>query len=198
MAQIKRFSNAIELTVKGSDEKIKVDFTDKRIINKLLKLVRKYQHIDEYVDDKMKLLSDITNSTVDLIKSMGIDIDSADDITEENFEKFLQDKVAENKKEEVKTIVEDANIDLMIAASDLEIEILQNFKNEVDDAFNAPITTFMFGDTLPPLEYYVELFDAITPYIQKAKANENKMLQAINEKYDLNKKVVDFPNREQL
>lgn len=198
MAQIKRFSNAIELTVKGSDEKIKVDFTDKRIINKLLKLVRKYQHIDEYVDDKMKLLSDITNSTVDLIKSMGIDIESADDISEENFEKFLQDKVAENKKEEVKTIVADANIDLMIAASDLEIEILQDFKDEVDDAFNAPITTFMFGDTLPPLEYYVELFDAITPYIQKAKANENKMLQAINEKYDLNKKVVDFPNREQL
>lgn len=198
MAQIKRFSNAIELTVKGSDEKIKVDFTDKRIINKLLKLVRKYQHIDEYVDDKMKLLSDITNSTVDLIKSMGIDIESADDISEENFEKFLQDKVAENKKEEVKTIVADANIDLMIAASDLEIEILQDFKDEVDDAFNAPITTFMFGDTLPPLEYYVELFDAITPYIQKAKANENKMLQAINEKYDLNKRVVDFPNREQL
>ena len=198
MAQIKRFSNAIELTVKGSDEKIKVDFTDKRIINKLLKLVRKYQHIDEYVEDKTKLLSDITNSTVDLIKSMGIDIDSADDITEENFEKFLQDKVAENKKEEVKTIVADANIDLMIAASDIEVEILQDFKNEVDDAFNAPITTFMFGDTLPPLEYYVELFDAITPYIQKAKANENKMLQAINEKYDLNKKVVDFPNREQL
>ena len=198
MAQIKRFSNAIELTVKGSDDKIKVDFTDKRIINKLLKLVRKYQHIDEYVDDKMKLLSDITNSTVDLIKSMGIDIDSADDITEENFEKFLQDKVAENKKEEVKTIVADANIDLMIAASDIEVEILQDFKNEVDEAFNAPITSFMFGDTLPPLEYYVELFDAITPYIQKAKANENKMLQAINEKYDLNKKVVDFPNREQL
>ena len=198
MAQIKRFSNAIELTVKGSDEKIKVDFTDKRIINKLLKLVRKYQHIDEYVEDKTKLLSDITNSTVDLIKSMGIDIDSADDITEENFEKFLQDKVAENKKEEVKTIVADANIDLMIAASDIEVEILQDFKNEVDEAFNAPITTFMFGDTLPPLEYYVELFEAITPYIQKAKANENKMLQAINEKYDLNKKVVDFPNREQL
>lgn len=198
MAQIKRFSNAIELTVKGSDEKIKVDFTDKRIINKLLKLVRKYQHIDEYVDDKMKLLSDITNSTVDLIKSMGIDIDSADDITEENFEKFLQDKVAENKKEEVKTIVADANIDLMIAASDIEVEILQDFKNEVDEAFNAPITSFMFGDTLPPLEYYVELFEAITPYIQKAKANENKMLQAINEKYDLNKNVVDFPNREQL
>ena len=198
MAQIKRFSNAIELTVKGSDEKIKVDFTDKRIINKLLKLVRKYQHIDEYVDDKMKLLSDITNSTVDLIKSMGIDIDSTDEITEENFEKFLQDKVAENKKEEVKTIVADANIDLMIAASDIEVEILQDFKNEVDEAFNAPITSFMFGDTLPPLEYYVELFDAITPYIQKAKANENKMLQAINDKYDLNKKVVDFPNREQL
>lgn len=198
MAQIKRFSNAIELTVKGSDEKIKVDFTDKRIINKLLKLVRKYQHIDEYVDDKTKLLSDITNSTVDLIKSMGIDIDSADEITEENFEKFLQDKVAENKKEEVKTIVADANIDLMIAASDIEVEILQDFKNEVDEAFNAPITSFMFGDTLPPLEYYVELFDAITPYIQKAKANENKMLQAINDKYDLNKKVVDFPNREQL
>lgn len=198
MAQIKRFSNAIELTVKGSYEKIKVDFTDKRIINKLLKLVRKYQHIDEYVEDKMKLLSDITNSTVDLIKSMGIDIDSADEITEENFEKFLQDKVAENKKEEVKTIVADANIDLMIAASDIEVEILQDFKNEVDEAFNAPITSFMFGDTLPPLEYYVELFDAITPYIQKAKANENKMLQAINDKYNLNKNVVDFPNREQL
>ena len=198
MAQIKRFSNAIELTVKGSDEKIKVDFTDKRIINKLLKLVRKYQHIDEYVDDKMKAIEEISASIVDRIKTMGIDIESADEIAEENFEKFLQDKVPENKKEAVKLEVSIANMDLMIAASDLEIEILQDFKDEVDDAFNAPITTFMFGDTLPPLEYYVELFDAITPYIQKAKANENKMLQAINEKYDLNKKVVDFPNREQL
>ena len=198
MAQIKRFSNAIELTVKGSDEKIKVDFTDKRIINKLLKLVRKYQHIDEYVDDKMKSLEEIQSSVIDTIKSMGIDIESAEEISEENFEKFLQDKVPENKKEQIKLEIEMANIDLMIAASDLEIEVLQDFKNEVDDAFNAPITTFMFGDTLPPLEYYVELFEAITPYIQKAKANENKMLQAINEKYDLNKKVVDFPNREQL
>jgi hypothetical protein len=198
MAQIKRFSNAIELTVKGTEEKIKVDFTDKRLINKLLKLVRKYQNISDYVDEKMKSLEEIQNSVVDLIKSMGIDIESADEISEENFEKFLQDKVSEDKKEKVTNAVKDANIDLMIAASDVEIEILQDFKDEVDDAFNAPITAFMFGDTLPPLEYYVELFEAITPYIQKAKANENKMLQAINDKYDLNKNVVDFPNREQI
>lgn len=198
MAQIKRLSNAIELTVKGTEEKIKVDFTDKRLINKLLKLVRKYQRIDEFVDEKMKSLEEIQTSIVERIKSMGIDIESADEISEDNFETFLQNKVPENKKEQIKLEVQMANVDLMIAASDIEIEILQDFKDEVDEAFNAPITSFMFGDTLPPLEYYVELFQAITPYIQKAKANEDKMLQAINEKYDLNKKVVDFPNREQL
>lgn len=197
MAQIKRFSNAIELTVKGSDEKIKVDFTDKRIINKLLKLVRKYKRIDEYVEDKMQILVDITNSTVELIKSMGIDIESAEEITEDNLETFLQNKVPVDKVDEVKKEIEDTNIELMIAASDIEVSILQDFKNEVDDAFNAPITSFMFGDTLPPLEYYVELFDAITPYIKKAKANEDKMLNAINEKYNL-KNVVEFSKREQL
>lgn len=197
MAQIKRFSNAIELTVKGSDEKIKVDFTDKRIINKLLKLVRKYKRIDEYVEDKMQILVDITNSTIELIKSMGIDIESAEEITEDNLETFLQNKVPADKVDEVKKEIEDTNIELMIAASDIEVSILQDFKNEVDDAFNAPITSFMFGDTLPPLEYYVELFDAITPYIKKAKANEDKMLNAINEKYNL-KNVVESRKREQL
>ena len=197
MAQIKRLSNAIELTVKGTNEKIKVDFTDKRIINKLLKLVRKYQKIDEYVAEKMQTLTDITNSTVELIKSMGIDIESVDEITEDNLESFLKNKVPENKKEDIKSEIEAANIELMIAASDIEIDILQSFKDEVDDAFNAPITSFMFGDTLPPLEYYIELFEAITPYIQKAKANEDKMLKSINEKYSLNN-VVDFNKREQL
>lgn len=197
MAQIKRFSNAIELTVKGSDEKIKVDFTDKRIINKLLKLVRKYKRIDEYVEEKMQILVDITNSTVELIKSMGINIENAEEITEDNLETFLQNKVPADKVDEVKKEIEDTNIELMIAASDIEISILKDFKDEVDDAFNAPITSFMFGDTLPPLEYYVELFDAITPYIKKAKANEDKMLNAINEKYNL-KNVVEFSKREQI
>lgn len=197
MAQIKRFSNAIELTVKGSDEKIKVDFTDKRVINKLLKLVRKYKRIDEYVEDKMQTLVDITNSTVELIKSMGINIENAEEITEDNLETFLQNKVPADKVDEVKKEIEDTNIELMIAASDIEISILKDFKDEVDDAFNAPITSFMFGDTLPPLEYYVELFDAITPYIKKAKANEDKMLNAINEKYNL-KNVVEFSKREQI
>jgi hypothetical protein len=56
----------------------------------------------------------------------------------------------------------------------------------------------MFGDTLPALELYIELFEAITPYIQKAKANENKMIQAINEKYNLKKNVVDFPERKEI
>ena len=46
MAQIKRFSNAIELTAKGTEEKIRVDFTDKRIVNKLLRLIKKYKNID--------------------------------------------------------------------------------------------------------------------------------------------------------
>ena len=192
MAQIKQLSNAIELTVKGSDRKIKVDFTDKRLVNKLLKLIKKYKNVENLVNEKMKILDEITESTVELIKSMGINIESKDEITDENIEKFLAEKVSEDKKADVKEAISDANMDMLIAASDIEIEILQDFKDEVNNAFNAPITDIMFGDTLPPLEYYVELFEAITPYIQKAKAAENKTLQAINEKYKLNN-VVDFP-----
>ena len=54
MAQIKQLSNAIELSVKGSDRKIKVDFTDKRLVNKLLKLIKKYKNVEELVKEKMK------------------------------------------------------------------------------------------------------------------------------------------------
>lgn len=197
MAQIKQLSNAIELTVKGSDRKIKVDFTDKRLVNKLLKLLKKYKNVEELVKEKMKVLDEITESTVELIKSMGINIESKDEINDENIEKFLAEKVSEDKKADVKEAISDANMDMLIAASDIEIEILQDFKDEVNNAFNAPITDIMFGDTLPPLEYYVELFEAITPYIQKAKAAENKTLQAINEKYKLNN-VVDFPERTEI
>lgn len=197
MAQIKQLSNAIELTVKGSDRKIKVDFTDKRLVNKLLKLIKKYKNVEDLVKEKMKVLDEITESTVELIKSMGINIESKDEITDENIEKFLAEKVSEDKKTDVKEAIADANMDMLIAASDIEIDILQDFKDEVNNAFNAPITDIMFGDTLPPLEYYVELFEAITPYIQKAKAAENKTLQAINEKYKLNN-VVNFPERTEI
>jgi histone acetyltransferase (RNA polymerase elongator complex component) len=198
MAQIKRFSNAIELTAKGTEEKIRVDFTDKRIVNKLLRLIKKYKNIDEYVAEKMKGVEEIVDATVENIKSMGIDIQDKSELNDENIEKFLADKVPDNKKEEVKKEVENANFDIMLAASDAEIEILENFRDEVNDAFNANITGLMFGDTLPALELYIELFEAITPYIQKAKANENKMIQAINEKYSLNKNVVDFPERKEI
>ena len=198
MAQIKRFSNAIELTAKGTEEKIRVDFTDKRIVNKLLRLIKKYKNIDEYVAEKMKGVEEIVDSTVEYIKEMGIDIQDKSELNDENIEKFLADKVPENKKEEVKKEIEGANFDIMLAASDAEIEILENFRDEVNDAFNANITGLMFGDTLPALELYIELFEAITPYIQKAKANENKMIQAINEKYNLNKNVVDFPERKEI
>ena len=198
MAQIKRFSNAIELTAKGTEEKIRVDFTDKRIVNKLLRLIKKYKNIDEYVAEKMKGVEEIIDSTVEYIKEMGIDIQDKSELNDENIEKFLADKVPENKKEEVKKEIEGANFEIMLAASDAEIEILENFRDEVNDAFNANITGLMFGDTLPALELYIELFEAITPYIQKAKANENKMIQAINEKYNLNKNVVDFPERKEI
>ena len=198
MAQIKRFSNAIELTAKGTEEKIRVDFTDKRIVNKLLRIIKKYKNIDEYVAEKMKGVEEIIDSTVEYIKEMGIDIQDKSELNDENIEKFLADKVPENKKEEVKKEIEGANFEIMLAASDAEIEILENFRDEVNDAFNANITGLMFGDTLPALELYIELFEAITPYIQKAKANENKMIQAINEKYNLNKNVVDFPERKEI
>jgi histone acetyltransferase (RNA polymerase elongator complex component) len=198
MAQIKRFSNAIELTAKGTEEKIRVDFTDKRIVNKLLRLIKKYKNIDEYVAEKMKGVEEIIDSTVEYIREMGIDIQDKSELNDENIEKFLKDKVPENKKEEVKKEIEGANFEIMLAASDAEIEILENFRDEVNDAFNANITGLMFGDTLPALELYIELFEAITPYIQKAKANENKMIQAINEKYNLKKNVVDFPERKEI
>ena len=89
MAQIKRFSNAIELTAKGTEEKIRVDFTDKRIVNKLLRLIKKYKNIDEYVAEKMKGVEEIVDSTVEYIKEMGIDIQDKSELNDENIEKFI-------------------------------------------------------------------------------------------------------------
>ncbi len=197
MQEIKKISNVLELKIKDSDEVLKVDFTDKRLINKLLKLLRKYQHIEDYVSEKMQKLTDITDTLVAYIKSEGIDIESADELSDENIEEFLQNKVPENKKEIIKQEIEGTNIELMIAASDLEIDILQDFKNEVDDAFNAPITNAIFGNTLPPLEYYVELFDMVTPYIQQAKLQESKTIESINKKYNLDN-VVNIKSRKNM
>jgi DNA-binding protein H-NS len=137
---IKDLSLTTEIEV-SNGKKIKVDFTDKRFVNKLLKLIKRYSNIEQEIDEK----------------------------------------VAEIEK------IED-DLDKLIAYTDMEVEILTEFKDAVDKTFNAPVTTILFGDdTLPTVERYFELFEALLPYAQAAREKENNKIIQLNEKYGFNR-----------
>lgn len=127
-----------KLTIEDSDKCLEIDLSDRRIINRLLKLMKRYKNMDEE----------------------------------------LKEKCAEIEK------IED-ELDKAIAESDIYIEVLESFKNGVDEAFGTNITEVMFGDCLPGLERYSALIDALTPFVEKYVSDEKKRSEALNKKYSL-------------
>lgn len=127
-----------KLTIEDSDKCLEIDLSDKRIANRILKLVKRYQNIDVEIKEKLA---------------------TAEKIEDE--------------------------LDKMIAVSDIEVDTLESFKKDVDEAFGTNITDVMFGDCLPGIERYTDLFETLTPLIQAYSADEKKRVEAINKKYSL-------------
>lgn len=136
MASIKNLSLVTELNIEGLDKPIKIDFTDKRVTNRLLKLVARYRNIEQEIDAKTA------------------ELDSIED-----------------------------DIDRALAISDLELGILTELKEQINEAFGVDIVGAMFGDTVPGVERYTELFETLMPYIKEAKLAEAKTINRITELY---------------
>lgn len=144
--------------IQVGDKTLKIDFSDKRLTNKVLKLIKKYQNLD----------------------------------------KEIKDRIAEIEKDESMD-----ELDKLIAYSDVEVDILSEFKSDVDLAFNAPVTTILFGaDVVPEIERYFEFFEAITPIVKEVKEAENEKIVSIQKKYGLDRletkeaDVVPFEKKE--
>lgn len=91
----------------------------------------------------------------------------------------------ESKSNEIANSSDD-DFEKLIKASDLEVEVLTDFKKDVDDTFNCDIVEKMFGDTLPDIAKYLPMFDAITPYIVASKKKEDAAIAEISKKYGIN------------
>ena len=123
------------------DEVLKsVDFSDKRIVNRVLHLVKKYDGIEEKLNEKYAEL----------------------------------DKIEDE-------------LDKLIAFSDLEISVLEEFKKDVNEAFGMNIVDEIYGDALPGIEVYFSLFDKIKPFIEDSKKQESIAISELNKLYSLDR-----------
>ena len=123
------------------DEVLKsIDFSDKRIVNRVLHLVKKYNGIEEKLNEEYAEL----------------------------------DKIEDE-------------LDRLIAYSDLEVNVLEEFKKDVNDAFGMNIVDEIYGDTLPGIEVYFSLFDKIKPFIEDSKKQESIAISELNKLYSLDR-----------
>lgn len=142
MNTIKNLSKICELHVEGTDNVVRVDFSDKRLVGNILRLMKKYQNIDESLNKEFESVE-----------------------TEDALEK-------------------------LIAYAEVEEKVLTTFKEDVDKAFNTNITEQMFGDTLPGVERYAELFNTILPYLSDYKKEENAAIEELNKLYNTDKLTI--------
>lgn len=117
-----------------------IDFSDKRIVNRVLHLVKKYNGIEEKLNEKYAEL----------------------------------DKIEDE-------------LDKLIAFSDLEISVLEEFKKDVNEAFGMNIVDEIYGDALPGIEVYFSLFDKIKPFIEDSKKQESIAISELNKLYSLDR-----------
>ena len=123
------------------DEVLKsVDFSDKRIVNRVLHLIKKYDGIEEKLNEKYAELNKIEDE-----------------------------------------------LDKLIALSDLEISVLEEFKSDVNNAFGKNIVDEIYGDALPGIEVYFSLFDKIKPFIEESKKQESIAISELNKLYSLDR-----------
>jgi len=142
MNTIKNLSKICELHVEGTDNIVRIDFSDKRLVGNILRLMKKYQNIDDSLNKEFESIE-----------------------TEDALEK-------------------------LIAYAEIEEKVLTTFKDDVDKTFNTNITEQLFGDTLPGVERYAELFNTIVPYIADYKKEENAAIEELNKLYNTDKFTV--------
>ena len=117
-----------------------VNFSDKRIVNRLLHLVKKYDGFDERLNKKYAEL----------------------------------DKIEDE-------------LDRLIEISDLEINVLEQFRTDVNSAFGKNIVNEIYEDYLPGITDYFRLFDRIKPRIEESKKQENIAISELNKLYSLDR-----------
>ena len=117
-----------------------INFSDKRIVNRILHLVKKYNDIDVKLNEKYAEL----------------------------------DKIEDE-------------LDKSIALSDLEINILEEFKKDVNEAFGMNIVDEIYGDALPGIEEYFRIFDRAKPFIEDSKKQESIAISELSKLYSLDR-----------
>lgn len=142
MQTIKNLGKVLELEVEGTGRVLKIDFSDKRIVGNVLRLVKKYQNMDTELEKRFNAVT-----------------------------------------------AEDP-IDKLIAYSEIEEDVLTTFKKDVDSAFNTNIVEQLFGDTLPGVERYAELFNIIIPFLQEYKKEEDTAINELNKLYNTDRFTV--------
>lgn len=93
------------------------------------------------------------------------------------------DKELQDRADEIDAIEDE--MDRLIAMSELEVDILEKFKDDVNKVFGCDIVEAMFGNILPSVERYSLLFDAVTPFIAESQEREREMLESVSRKYKL-------------
>jgi hypothetical protein len=104
-------------------------------------------------------------------------------------------KKYQNIESEINTRVEEieknegmSDLDKIIAYSDVEIDVLTEFRNDVDNTFGINICDELFGEgVLPEIERYFEFFEAISPVVAKAQKEQNEKIASIQHKYGLDR-----------
>lgn len=80
-------------------------------------------------------------------------------------------------------------IERLLKTSDVEIEVLEDFKSNVNTVFGFDIVGELFGDCLPDIERYFEFFEVLTPYVVEATKKEQERVSAVKSKYSLDRVV---------
>lgn len=127
MQTIKNLAKVLELNIEGTDKVLRIDFSDKRLVGNVLRLIKKYQNIEEELQnrfnsieadnpiDKLLAYSEIEE---DILTSFKNDVDKAfnTNITEQMFGDTLP------------------GVERYVGLFDVIMPFLQNYKKEEDSA----------------------------------------------------------------
>lgn len=137
-------------------------------------------------DLNLKTVIEIPNSLDENGKPQGIVIDFTDRRFANKIMHLIHrwNNIEGELTEKYKSIDEiEDEFERLMAISDAEVEVLEQFKADVNEAFNCDIVGALYGDCLPSVERYAVLFDALTPYVIAANEQEQKRVSSVLGKY---------------
>lgn len=137
-------------------------------------------------DLNLKTVIEIPNSVDENGKPQGIAIDFTDRRFANKIMHLIHrwNNIEGELTEKYKSIDEiEDEFERLMAISDAEVEVLEQFKSDVNEAFGCDIVGALYGDCLPSVERYAVLFDALTPYVIVANEQEQKRVSSVLGKY---------------